>query len=322
MRPIALSLVTPSIDVVHPVFGRYELTNSCLEHLAHQTIKHRTIVVDDGSPDETYEALCHDWPDVHVVRLQSNGGYTRAINRGVMAGRGDYLVLLNNDVVLRPDTLAHLVAPLESDEWVGSVAALMLTPGELAIDSFGVTVDTTLAGFARLQGQPPACALADSPVLAGPEGTAGAYRRAAWEQVGGLDETITAYMEVVDLALRLRTAGWTTTGAPEAIGIHLGSRTYGRRSAAQRRLAGFSRGYLLHRYGVLRSAAAPRTVLTEAVVVLADSLLSRDLHAFWGRRQGWHAARGQTPHPSPPHQAIDHSISLYRSFALRRASRG
>jgi N-acetylglucosaminyl-diphospho-decaprenol L-rhamnosyltransferase len=317
----SIAPVEPLIDVVIPVFGHYELTNKCLEHLRHQTAVHRAIVVDDGSHDDTRDSLSRDWPDVHVVQLDLNVGYTGAVNRGVEAGDGKYIVLLNNDVELHPHALNQMIRPMEADDAVGSVATLMLRPGEQAIDSLGVTADATLAGFARLQGHPPAHAFKDGPVLTGPEGTAGAYRREAWEQVGGLDETITAYMEILDLALRLRTAGWKTAAAPEAVGIHLGSRTYGRHSASQRRLAGFSRGYLLRRYGVLRGRAAPRALLTELAVVLADLLLCRDLEALRGRLEGWRTARGKMRHTQPPDEAIDWSISLLTSFKLRQDSR-
>jgi N-acetylglucosaminyl-diphospho-decaprenol L-rhamnosyltransferase len=320
------------IDVVVPVYERYELTHTCLEHLARQSAAHRVFVVDDGSRDDSPARVKREWPRVTLLELAQNGGYTNAVNHGVRAGESNYVVLLNNDVQLRPDCLERLVAPLEHDSRVGSVASLMLTPGERAIDSFGVSADVTLAGFARLQGQTPAAghssadnghspdAAPGSPVLAGPEGTAGAYRRAAWEQVGGLDEGIDAYMEILDLALRLRSAGWSTAQAPDAVGVHLGSITYGSRSATQRRLAGYSRGYLLRRYGVLRGPAAPRTLLTEALVVAGDAALCRDLQALRGRIDGWRAARGRERHPWPPPEAIDYSISLRRSLALRRGA--
>ncbi len=308
-----------SIDVVLPVYGQYELTNSCLEHLARQTVSHRVIVVDDGSEDGTPERLRREWPGTTVVLLGSNLGYTRAVNRGVKSGAGEYVVLLNNDVKLRPECLERLVAPLQGDPVIGSAATLMLNAEEEAIDSVGVTADVTLAGFARMQGQPPGQALSNGVVLTGPEGTAGVYRRTAWEQVGGLDETIPAYMEILDLALRLRSAGWATAQAPDAVGVHLGSATYGRRSARQRRMAGFSRAYLLRRYGVLKSRKAVRALFTEAVVVAGDTLVCRDLQALRGRLEGWRAAREGDRHPHPPTEAIDASITLRKSLALRRA---
>lgn len=306
------------IDVVVPVYGNYELTRACLEMLSDAGVAHNVIVVDDGSPDDTAARVRREWPRAGLVELGSNMGYTRAVNRGVAEGSAPYVVLLNNDVALRPHALDLLVAPLRSDPAAGSVAGALVRPGEREIDSVGVVADPTLAGFARLQGDPPERAPRDGPVLTGAEGTAGAYRRVAWEQVGGLDENIGAYMEILDVALRLRTAGWGVAATSEVIGVHLGSRTYGHRSPRQRRLAGFSRGYLLRRYGVMRTRFGLRALLTEALVVGADVVLWRDLHAGAGRVAGWRAARGLPRRPWPPRTAIDWSITLRRSLALRR----
>lgn len=309
-----------SIDVVVPAFNRWELTASCLEHLAAQTVAHTVIVVDNGSTDDTRARLRGDWPEVAVVELDRNHPFTQAVNMGVSAGTGECVVLLNNDVELRADCLEHLCAPLELDDRVGSVASVMLRPGGELIDSVGVTTDVTLAGFARLQGLGVEHAREVRPVLTGPEGTAAAYRRSAWQQVGGLDESIRAYMEILDLAWKLRQRGWRTACAPEARGVHLGSATFVSRSAAQRRLAGFSRGYLLRRYGVLRSRAAVRTLLTEAIVVAGDLVISRDLAAVRGRLAGWSAAKDMERLPKPPPDAIDATISLRDSLAMRRGA--
>jgi hypothetical protein len=170
-------------------------------------------------------------------------------------GDGEVLVLLNNDVFCRPDWLERLVAPLETEPQTGSVACLLVQPGEQVIDSVGLCADRTLAGFPRLAGLPVARAVDARPRLAGPAGAAGAYRRTAWDQVGGLNEAIFAYSEDLDLALSLRGAGWKASVVPEAVGMHLGSATHGHRTARQRRHAGFARGYLLHRS--LRDPAEP-----------------------------------------------------------------
>lgn len=318
MPSLAWLAVTGSIDVVVPAYNHWDLTVSCLQHLSAQTVAHRVIVVDNGSSDETRAMLERDWPHVSVVALDYNHPFTQAVNRGVGAGEGDYVVLLNNDVDLRPDCLEHLAGPLDRDSRVGSVATVLLQSGERAIDSVGVTADVTLAGFPRHQGRAPEHASDPQPLLTGPEGTAAAYRRYAWEQVGGLDESIDAYMEILDLALRLRQAGWASACALDAVGVHLGSATFGRGSDRQRRLAGFSRGYLLRRYGVLHGRFAPRTLLTEMLVVSADALLAHDLLALRSRIAGWRAAGGMEQHPRPPAEAIDGAISLRDSLELRR----
>ncbi len=314
--------VPSSIDVVIVAYNRYELTDSCLRHLQAQTIEHRVILVDNGSTDDTRARVSAEWPAVHVECFDQNRGFAEACNRGVAAGSGEIVVLLNNDVDTRPDFLERLVAPLAQDPQAGAVAALMLQPGEQLIDSAGLAADVTLGGFPRLQGLDAGQARSERPVLAGPAGTAAAYRRSAWEQVGGLDEAIFAYMEDFDLALRLRSAGWKAVVAADAVGVHLGSATHGHRSAWQRRHGGFGRGYMLRRYGLLRGRTAPRTLATEAVVVLGDLAISHDLSALRGRLSGWRAAAERPRLPRPPAAVIDSAISFRDSLALRRGVYG
>jgi len=307
-----------TIDVVIVAYGRYELTDSCLRHLDEQTLDHRVILVDNGSTDDTRARIEAGWPSVHLECFDDNRGFAEACNRGVAAGAGEVAVLLNNDVDVRTDFLERLVAPLQADPEVGSVAALMLQPGERLIDSAGLAADVALGSFPRLQGLDVGQANRERPVLTGPAGTAAAYRRSAWEQLSGLDEEIFAYMEDFDLALRLRSAGWKAVLAADAVGVHLGSATHGHRSAWQRRHGGFGRGYMLRRYGLLRGTTAPRALATETLVVLADLVLSRDLAALRGRLSGWHAGAGAPRLESPPSEALDTTISFRDSLALRR----
>jgi GT2 family glycosyltransferase len=312
----------PSIDVVIVAYGRYELTDSCLRHLREQTIDHRVILIDNGSTDDSRARVRAEWPEVQLECFEDNRGFAEACNHGVAAGSGEIVVLLNNDVDARPDFLEKLVAPLEADPEVGSVAALMLAPGERLIDSAGLAADVTLACFPRLQGLDAEQANRERPVLAGPAGTAAAYRRSAWEHLGGLDEAIFAYMEDFDLALRMRGAGWRAVVATDAVGVHLGSATHGHRSAWQRRHGGFGRGYMLRRYGLLHGRTAPRTLATEAVVVVADLAISRDLAALRGRLSGWRAGSRAPRLSAPPADAVDHTIGFRDSLALRRGVYG
>jgi N-acetylglucosaminyl-diphospho-decaprenol L-rhamnosyltransferase len=314
--------MSPTIDVVIVAFGRYELTDSCLRHLSVQRPEHRVILVDNGSTDDSAARVAAEWPDVHLERFAENRGFAEACNRGVAAGTGEVVVLLNNDVDVHTDFLERLLAPLEEDAGVGSVAALMLQPEEQLIDSAGLAADVTLAGFPRLQGLQAWQAEREDPVLAGPAGTAAAYRRTAWEEVGGLDEAIFAYMEDFDLALRLRSAGWRAVLASDAVGVHLGSATHGHRSAWQRQHGGFGRGYMLRRYGLLRGRTAMRTIATEASVVLADIAISRDVAALRGRLSGWRAGSPAPRLLPPPRDAVDQTITFRDSGALRRGVYG
>jgi N-acetylglucosaminyl-diphospho-decaprenol L-rhamnosyltransferase len=308
--------VSLSIDVVVPTHDGWELTARCLRCLRGQTAPHTVIVADNGSSDGTPEAVRREFPSARVEELGRNLGFATACNRGARAASGEVIVLVNNDVECPPDFLERLVAPFE-DEAIGSVAAVLVQPETGLVDSVGLTADRTLAGFPRLQGLP-VRDLASGPALTGPAGAAAAYRRTAWEEAGGLDEGVEFYLEDLDFALRLWSAGWRPAVAPDAVAVHLGGASIGPRSPRQRRQAGFSRAYFLRRYGIMRSPAAARVVLTEAVVVAGDALLARDLEALRGRLEGWRAAAKLPRRPPPPREAVDRTIGLWESLRLRR----
>jgi N-acetylglucosaminyl-diphospho-decaprenol L-rhamnosyltransferase len=310
--------VSLSIDVVVPTFNGWELTERCLACLRVQTVPRSVMVADNASSDGTPDRLREGFPEVMLIETGGNLGFAVACNRGAAAGTSDVVVLLNNDVEVRPDFLERLVEPLQRDPAIGSIAALLLRPGEQAIDSIGLAADMTLAGFPRLTGRSAGDAGLAEPTLVGSSGAAAAYRRLAWESVGGLDERVFIYSEDLDLAFRLRSAGWGAAAAPGAVGVHLGSATLGHRSAWQRRQGGFARGYFLRRYGVLWTRAGMRALATEAVVVVGDAVISHDLSALRGRLSGWRAAAGLERHSFPPADAIDGTIGFLESLRLRR----
>ncbi len=309
--------MSESVDVVIVAYNRWDLTESCLRHLEAQSIDHRVIVVDNGSTDETRARLRSEWPQVHIEPLEQNQSFSIACNRGVAAGSGEFVVNLNNDVNCHPDFLERVIAPLRADAKVGSVAALLLQMDGESIDGLGLTADITLAGFARLRGLALTHATDAGTVLMGASNAAGAYRRSAWQEVGGLDESLAFYMEDLDLVVRLRIAGWGAVVEPNAVGVHVGSATHGRRSLSTRRNGGFGRGYMLRRYGLLRGRTAPRVLLTEALAVLGDMLISRDLASLRGRLAGWCAARARPRLQLPPADSIEHGIGFWDSLQRR-----
>lgn len=304
-------------DVVVVTWHGREVLASCLEHLAAQDEPHRTIVVDNASDDGTAELMRERFSQLDYLELSENRGFGAGVNAGVAAGDGEAIVLVNNDVDVDPGFLAALLAPLRADPGVGMVAGMTLMPGRERVDAFGIELDTGLAAYNRLRGAAPDAGVTG--VLAGPSGGAAAYRRTAFEQVGGFDETLIAYGEDVDLALRLRAAGWRAAEARDARGVHLGGATIGVDSPQQRWLSGFARGFLLRRWGALRSRAAPRALLLEAVVVGWGLVRHRTLVPLRSRAAGWRAA-GRGPQALPP-GAVEPGIGVLESLRRLRTMR-
>ena len=302
-------------DIVVVTYKARELVATCLEHLvAARRPGDRIVVVDNASADGTVAMVRERFPDVLVLELPRNIGFGRAVNAAAAGGRGDAIVLINNDLFVEPEFVGALLAPLEADPAVGMVAAMSLMPGGEHVDGFGIELDVALAAYNRLRLRRP-----DEPagVLAGPSGGAAAYRRSAFERAGGFDEALFAYGEDVDLALRLRQAGWRAAAAPTARGVHLGGASFGVGSPLQRRLGGFARGFLLRRYGVLRSRAALRGLVVEALVIGWGLVRFRTAVPLTARIAGWRAAGRRRVRVDPA--AIDRSITFRE--AVRRLAR-
>jgi N-acetylglucosaminyl-diphospho-decaprenol L-rhamnosyltransferase len=304
-----------SVDVVITTHNGWKLTQRCLEYLRDQTLEHQVIVSDGASTDGTPENIRTLFPNVTLVAHAHDPGYAAAANRGVGAGSGDVILLLNNDAFCRPDFLEVLVASFD-DEEVGAVAPLTVRSDERTIDSLGLTLDATLAPFIRLSGRPIADATEPRPVLVSPGGGADAYRRSAWVEAGGFDERLSFYGADVDLGLRIRSLGWTTAAAPDAVAVHLRSATSGHRSKRARESGGWARGFLLRRWNVMRSRAAVRALATEGIVAVADTFLSLDTVAIRSRIRGWRSA-GDVPRQSVPPGAVDREIGFIESLRLR-----
>jgi GT2 family glycosyltransferase len=298
-------------DVVIPTWRARDMLRGCLRALA---VEHATvIVVDNASGDGTAEMVRDEFPAVVIVELPENVGFGRAVNAGAAAGDGEAIVLINNDVMVEPGFVAAITAPL-ADPQVGMVAGLTTIPDSGLVDAFGIELDRTLAAYNRGRLQPVG---APAGRLAMPSGGAAAYRRAAFEAAGGFDSALFAYGEDVDLGLRLREAGWRAAEAPDARGVHLGGATAGVDSPLQRRLAGFARGFLLRRYGLLRTRAAARALLFEALVCGWGLARHRTVVPITARIAGWRAGAGAR-HPVVP-DAIDSAISPRVAFhRLRR----
>lgn len=251
----------------------------------------RVVVVDNGSEDDSVAIVRERFPEVELIALEENIGFGRALNLAVRQAPGDLLIFLNNDVECETGFVDSLVGALA--EGIDAVAAVLVQrDAPELIDSAGVMVEgDTLMAFDYMHGERVE-SLAGAAAPLGPTGGAALFRRAAFERVGGFDERIFVYYEDVDLALRMRAAGARCALAPDARALHAFSATLGSRSGAKFERTGWSRGYLLRRYGVLsRPGPAARALLCESAIGAGQLLRARTARGIRGRIRGWRAGR-------------------------------
>ncbi|MFH8250747.1 glycosyltransferase family 2 protein [Microbacterium sp. B2969] len=308
---------SPRIDIVVPVYGGWHVVEQCLASLETQTVPVRVTVVDDLSPDDTLSRVRARFGDLQIIANEVNRGFAASCNVGIRAGTAEYVLLLNSDVVARPELAATILEAFDAaaDPRTGSASPILLD-ADGTVDSFGITADVTAAGFVRFHGTSVE-RVSGGPDLLGPYGAAAAYRRAALDDVGLLDENIFMYGEELDLALRLRGAGWRALEVPHVVGTHIGGASTGVESDRQRYLSGFGRGYVMRVYGILRGRHAVRAIFSEAIVSVVRLVARRDSASLRGRRDGWRKGRG-VPRRAVPHPGVDDSIGFRRSMAMRQ----
>ncbi len=185
------------------------------------------LFADAGSGDGSVELVRERYASVSVLELGSNLGFAAGHNRNFARARGEHFLALNPDVVLAPGFLSHLVAVLDRTPDAGAVTGRLLRPGPgRRLDSAGIRWALGRTRFLDRGVGEPACRFDEEEDVFGACGAAALYRRRALESVARPGETPFAerffmYYEDVDLAWRLRRAGWRTRYAPGAEARHL-----------------------------------------------------------------------------------------------------
>ena len=232
----------PGCSIVIPSYNGRHLLDVCLASVARHrpaSIPIEVLVADDGSTDDTAAWLAHVHPTVRLVRLDRNSGFCATANAGIAAARGRFIQLLNNDTEVTAGWIEAGLVPF-ADPVVGSVAPLVLVRSDPdRVDSAGDRY--ALIGWPSKRGHgQPTRAWTDRPPdrVFGASGSSAFYRAEALRVVGGFDPSFGAYYEDVDLAFRLRWAGWDCAFAPECRILHDVSASYDHaRPALQRRMA-------------------------------------------------------------------------------------
>ena len=302
-----------------PNFEGERWLGRALASLREQSRPADVVVVDNGSADGSVELVRSGFPEVRLLELQRNYGFGAALNRAVAAHPAEAIVLFNNDAAAEPRFLEALLDGL--GEGVDSVAGVLTQerdPG--LIDSAGVVADATLMGFDHLHGEPVAAALAAVDPL-GPTGGAALYRGDAFAAAGGFDERIFLYYEDLDLALRLAAGGGRCRLAGEARAIHAYSASLGAGSGRKYERTGWSRAYMLRRYGVMRDPRlALRALVCEGALCAGQLLKDRTAKGLKGRLRGWRDAAGLARLEASGAPLLE--IGAREALALRRKRRG
>lgn len=209
------SIIIPHLN------GKHHL-DDCFQSLRRQTFSDfEIILVDNGSTDGTQEFVRTHYPEVRLLELGENRGFTGACNAGWRAAHGEIVILLNNDTEVDDHWLAEIVNAFARHPEVGSVASKMLLFDQR--NHFHTAGDTV-----RLDGIPGNRGVWQQNVgqydreeyVFSACGGAAAYRQAMLAEIGFLDDDFFFSCEDVDMGWRANLTGWRVLYVPTAVVYH------------------------------------------------------------------------------------------------------
>ena len=262
------------------------------------------IVVDNASADGSTELVAKRYPQVRLVANPHNAGLTRANNQGMALATGRYLLLLNNDTIIRPDAIDALVRYLDAGRHVGAVGGKVLN------------LDGTIQGTVKAHPTPLAALFGrnspltrlfpnnrfsrrylsymsagfDAPFAAGSVSLcAMLVRREALEAAGPIDERYFVYWCDVDWCKAIWESGYEVHCTPESVIVHDehkgGTRASKKRSRAA--IVDFHRGaYLYYAKWHLTQAWRPAHLATILALSARAALVIAAEEASWWRSRG------------------------------------
>jgi O-antigen biosynthesis protein len=224
-----LTAALPKFSLVIPVYGQHLLTFTCLKSIAATCAKHdiEVIVMNDCSPTDVATELAKV-EGVRFVRNEKNLGFLRTCNRGVDLASGEYVVILNNDIILTDGWLQAMANVFVQHKNVGMVGAKLIYPDGVLQEAGGIVWRD---GSAWNVGRNDDANKPEYNYLREVDYCSGAclmLRREFWNTLGGFDERyVPAYYEDTDLAFRVREAGQRVMYQPRSVVVHFEGRSSG-----------------------------------------------------------------------------------------------
>lgn len=214
--------------IIIPNYNGLHFMKPCMDALDKQTSREfQILVVDNASADGSVEWMQKEYPEIPLMVLDQNYGFSGAVNRGIQAADTPYVILLNNDTEPEPEYVEELIKTMEADSRIFSASSKMIQLYHKdLIDDAGDLYNMIGWGFQRGVGQSSNGYTKSCRIFSACAGAA-IYRREVFETIGYFDELHFAYLEDIDVGYRAQIYGYKNVYCPTAKVYHVGSGTSG-----------------------------------------------------------------------------------------------
>lgn len=202
-----------------------ELLKDCLESLQRQTFNHiETTVVFNGCHEEIINDIKNNFSKITLVINKKNLLFCKAYNQGIALAKEDYVLCLNDDVVLEDNFIEELVKAMSCDKQIGMANGKILRMDKATIDSTGLFLGRSRKPLERGYSQADRGQFDKEGYIFGASAAAAIYRKEMLEDIkdenGYFDERYGMFYEDLDLAWRANKKGWRAYYNPRAIAYH------------------------------------------------------------------------------------------------------
>jgi len=232
--------------------GRFYLEDCLKSLLASDYPRYEILLVDNDSTDDSVAFVQSTFPQVKIHCTHRNLGFAAGSNVGIRLSEGELIVLLNPDVIVRPDWLCNLVGGMFADETVGIGGGKAYYPDGRTLQHAGGFIHAPLAiGNQYGRGEIDKGKYDRQREVDYVMGAAIGIKHSVLDQIGLLDEGYFLYYEETHLCFSARRAGYRVLYIPDAVLIHVEGGTSSQGDYAQFSVSHTSRWrFVLKHYDV------------------------------------------------------------------------
>lgn len=184
------------------------------------------ILVDNNSEDGSQELVRASFPWVRFIQNEENLGYANANNIGIKASHGEFILFLNTDTAVPPETLPSLLAEMRAKPELGAIGPALVHENKSFQVSFGGRRNFFSEILQKVILNPyyeqALKYSSEAKEVVWVSGACFFARRSAVEDAGFFDENFFLYFEDIDLCVRMRKKGWKVVFFPGVRVIHTG----------------------------------------------------------------------------------------------------
>ncbi len=210
----------PSVSIIILTYNGKRHLKECfesIEQLNYPKNKREVIMVDNASSDGSVEYIKKNFPSIKILHLSKNYGYAGGNNRGSKIANGEYIVFLNQDIIVNSNWLFELINSMQENTDIKICGSKNLQKDKNKVLTFGGYLTIVGGGTGENIVDATQKIQKDTRLIGYAAGSSLVVEKKAFEYLSGFDETYFMYDEECDFCWRAWLYGYKVAVLPSAI---------------------------------------------------------------------------------------------------------